>query len=236
MQDSPHSATTKHRRRRRWEWIGIIAFICLAVTAGMVRFAIGRAEPILRARVIETLSNRFNSKVELESFHVSVVHGVEVSGGGLKLFGKDDPNPYAPGVQPLISIQGFRFQTALSSLFRSPMHVDTVYVKGLELNIPPRQHRAQMTSMSSKTGKMTIYVDKFVCEDTKLVINTLNPGKPPLEFAIASLKMKDIGPGQPLQFNATLTNPKPVGDIQSSDYGYGIRTAFWFRFPPQRGA
>ena len=96
------------------------------------------------------------------------------------------------------------------------MHVDTVYVKGLELNVPPKEHRREMTSMSSKTGKMTIYVDKFVCENTMLVINTVNPGKPPLEFAISSLKMKDIGNGQPLQFNATLVNPKPVGDIQSN--------------------
>jgi len=215
MEPSPNNSTTR-RRRRLWVWIGIIAFICLAITAGMVRLVVARAGPIVRARVIETLSNRFHAKVELESFDVSVVKGIEVSGAGLKLFGKDDPNPYAPGVQPLIGIQAFRFQTALRSLFRSPMHVDTVYVKGLELNIPPSQHRAEMTGMSSKTGKMTIYVDKFVCEDTKLVINTINPGKPPLEFAISSLKMKDVGPGQPLQFDATLINPKPVGDIQST--------------------
>jgi hypothetical protein len=63
---------------------------------------------------------------------------------------------------------------------------------------------------------MTIFVDQFVCEDTKLLINTSKPGKPPLEFAIGDLKMKDIGPGQPSQFDATLVNPKPVGDIQSN--------------------
>jgi hypothetical protein len=206
----------KTGRSRLWKRIGAAVFVCLAVAAGVVRFVVARAEPILRTRVIETLSNRFNSKVELESFHVSVIDGVEVSGGGLKVFGKDDPNAYQPGVQPLISIQQFRFHTALRSLFRTPMHVDTVYVKGLELNIPPKDHRTEMTSMRSKTGKMTIYVDKFVCEDTKLEINTIKPGKPPLEFAIASLQMKDIGPGQPLQFNATLVNPKPVGDIQST--------------------
>jgi len=182
----------------------------------MVRFVIARAQPILRARVIETLSNRFDSKVELASFHVSVVDGIEVSGGGLKLFGKEDPNPSVPGVQPLIGIQEFRFKTALRSLFRSPMHVDTVFVKGMELNIPPKGSRGEMTNMGSRTRKMIIYVDKFVCENTKLVINTSNLGKPPLEFAIASLKMKDIGSGEPLQFNATLINPKPVGDIQSN--------------------
>jgi len=216
MQPSPQRAPRKPGRRRLWEWIGIVAFICLALAAGMVRFVIARAQPILRARVIETLSNRFESKVELESFRVSMLNGIEVSGGGLKVFGKDDPNPYESGIQPLILIHEFRFQTALRSLFRSPMHVDTVYVKGLELNLPPKGNRGEMRNMGARTGKMSIYVDKFVCEDTRLVINTANPGKPPLEFAISSLKMKDIGSGQPLEFNATLVNPKPVGDIQSN--------------------
>lgn len=206
----------KPGRRRLWQTIGIAVFICLAIVAGVARLVIARAEPILKKRVIETLANRFNSKVELETFHVSVSNGIEVSGGGLKLFGKQDPNPYEPGIQPLISIQEFSFQTALRSLFRTPMHVDTVHVKGLELNIPPQGSRGEMTKMQSKTGKMTIFVDKFLCENTRLVINTSVPNKPPLEFAIASLKMKDIGSGEPLQFYATLTNPKPVGDIQSN--------------------
>jgi hypothetical protein len=181
-----------------------------------VRLVMAHAEPILRGRIIETLSNRFHSKVELASFHVSVSSGVEVSGHGLKVFGATDPNPYEPGVQALIGVQEFRFQTGLLSLFRSPMHVGTVYVKGLELNIPPKEDRQEMTKMGSRAPKMTIFVDEFICEDAKLVINTSKPGKPPLEFAIGSVKMKDIGPGMPMQFNATLVNPKPVGNIQST--------------------
>jgi hypothetical protein len=214
-------APTKHTsgkssRRPLWQRIGIVVFICLAVLTVIARLVIARAEPILRTRVIQTLETRFNSKVELESFHVSVVNGIEVSGGGVKLFGKQDPNPYEQGIQPLIAIQQFRFQSSLRSLFRSPMHVDTVYVKGLELNIPPKGSRGEMTKMQSRTGKMSIFVDKFVCEDTRLIINTSVANKPPLEFAIASLKMKDIGAGEPLHFEATLTNPKPVGNIQST--------------------
>jgi hypothetical protein len=216
VQDSAQSFSVKPVRRRLWKWIGIIALILLVGAVVTVRLVMARAEPILRARVIQTLSNRFKSKVELASFHVSLVSGIEVSGGGLKIFGTSDPNPYEPGIQALIGIQEFRFQTSLRSLFRSPMHIDTVYVKGLELNIPPRGERQQMKPMDSGSGKMSIFVDKFVCEDTKLMINTSKPGKPPLEFAIGDLKMKDIGPGQPLEFKATLINPKPVGDIQSN--------------------
>jgi hypothetical protein len=216
VQVSAQSALNKPSRRRWWKWIAIVALVFLVGAAAAVRLVMDRAEPILRVRVIETLSNRFQSKVELGSFHVSVVNGIEVSGGGLKIFGTSDPNPSEPGVQALIGIQEFRFQTSLRSLFRSPMHVDTVYVKGLELNIPPKGDRQQMKKVDSGGGKMSIFVDKFVCENTKLLINTSKPGKLPLEFAIGDLKMKDIGPGQPLQFNATLVNPKPVGDIQSS--------------------
>src|SRR5580704_1373012 len=145
-----------------WKWIAVVGLVLLAAAAVALRLAIDRAEPILRARVIETLTNRFNSKVELASFHVSVVNGIEVSGGGLRIFGATDPNPYEPGIQALIAVQEFRFQTGLQNLFRSPMHIDTVYVKGLELNIPPKGERHEMANMGSKTRKMTIVVDRFV--------------------------------------------------------------------------
>jgi len=216
-QVSPKRTPKKAGRTLPWKWIGIVALIPLASGAIAVRLVIDRAEPILRARVIETLSNRFDGKVELASFDVSVRNGIEVSGTGLKIFGARDPNPYAPGVQALIGVQEFRFHTLLRSLFRSPMHIDTVYARGLELNIPPKEDRQEMTmtKMGSRTGKMTIVVDKFACENTRLIINTSKPGKAPLEFAISDLKMKDIGRGEPFQFDATLVNPKPVGNIHS---------------------
>jgi small-conductance mechanosensitive channel len=112
-----HSVTINTTREgRRWEYdlnlkgvqnlddlkslivktvsFALIFFVSVAVA---LRFVKEHAEPILRTRVIGTLSNRFNSKVELASFHVSVVNGIEVSGKGLKIFGATDPNPYEPG-------------------------------------------------------------------------------------------------------------------------------------------
>jgi hypothetical protein len=216
VQVSPTRIPKRPRRTLPWKWIGIVALILLTSGAIAARLVIDRAEPILRTRVIETLSSRFDGKVELASFDVSVMNGIEVSGAGLKIFGTKDPNPYEPGVQALIGVQEFRFHTLLRNLFRSPMHIDTVYVRGLELNIPPKGDRREMTTMESKTGKMKISVDKFACEDTRLIINTSKPGKAPLEFAISDLKMKDIGRGEPLQFDATLVNPKPVGSIHST--------------------
>jgi hypothetical protein len=207
----PPRKPTKHRL---WRWIAGILLLLIVPVAICVRIAIARAEPILRARVIETLAARFQSRVELAELHVWIADGLHVSGKGLQIYGVTDPNPYQPGVQPLLEIGEFEFQTGLSNLFRDHMHVDTVHVKGMLMNIPPKQQRQQMGSMR-KHAKIKIVVDKFECEDTKLVVNTLKPGKAPLEFDISNLRMKDIGPGQPMQFDATLTNPKPVGDIKS---------------------
>jgi hypothetical protein len=181
-----------------------------------IRIVITRAQPILRTRVIETLATRFKSRVELADLHVWIADGLHVEGKGLQIYGVTDPNPWQPGVQPLLSIGDFHFETALHNLFREPMHVDTVYVSGLIVNIPPAQQRQQMKDMRQRRGKMSIVVDHFVCVNTQLLINTLKPGKPPLQFDVKDLRMKDIGPGQPLRFDATLVNPKPVGDIQST--------------------
>lgn len=214
MQASAEPPSKKISRARIWKSLALVAVLFLGVAAVAVRYAITHAGPILRARVIQTLSNRFKSKVELSGFQVSVLHGIEVSGTGLEIHGARDPNAYQPGIQALINIREFRFSTSLRNLFHSPMHVDTVYVKGMVINLPPKQNRQEITRINSK--RLTILVDKFMFEDTVLLINTINPGKPPLEFAISELKMKDIGSGQPFRFDATLVNPKPVGDIHST--------------------
>jgi len=186
----------------------------VAVAAVTIGIAIYRAEPILKGRLIETLSARFHSRVELAGFHVSVAHGLRVSGEGLKIFGTSDLNIHKPGIQPLIAIEEFRFGASVLNLLHTPMRVHRVYLKGLELNIPPKEQEQE--GISLKGGKIKIYVDEFLCQQARLVINTLRPGRLPLEFDISNLQMKEIGPGQPLRFDATLVNPKPVGAIQSS--------------------
>lgn len=146
---------------------------------------------------------------------MGIANGLHVEGKGLKVYGVNDPNPSKPGIQPLFEIEGFHFQTALRNLFREPMNVDTIYVQGLTINIPPKNERKEMTGLKRQGLKTKITVDEFECVGTKLLINTSRPGKMPLEFDISNLRLVDIGPDLPFQFDATLVNPKPVGDIHS---------------------
>jgi len=219
MADSEHSteqnAPAKSTFGGRWRWIGGIAFLLIAAMA-VLGIVVYRAEPTLRAMVIETLSTRFKSKVELDAFHVSLLQGLQVSGAGLRIFGETDPNNYEPGFQPILNVGKFWFHMGIRDLFRSPVHVDTVYVTGLQLNLPPREHRSEMNKMGPKNGKMEIIVDKLICDKAQLVVNTLRPGKLPLEFDIENLTMTRVGPGQPMHFDANLTNPKPLGQVRST--------------------
>ena len=204
------------RRSRKSRWfLGILLAFLVTVSICVPIFII-RAQPILRSRVIETLSARFKSRVELAELHVWIANGLHVAGKGLQIYGATDPNPGQPGVQPLLNVPEFHFHTSLRNLFREPMKLDTVYVSGLTMNIPPKKDRPEIRSLRRQSHKMSIAVAHFVLSDTKLIINTEKPGKAPLEFDISDLRMSDIGRGQPLQFDATLINPKPVGHIHSA--------------------
>jgi hypothetical protein len=129
-----------------------------------------------------------------------------------------DPNNHEAGLQPIIDVSQFRFGMKIADFLRRPMHVDTVYVSGLRINVPPREQRAQVRRIEARAGKVAIIVNTFTCEDARLIINTLRTGKLPIEFDIASLKMSRVGDNTPLRFEAKLTNPKPTGQIFSAGY------------------
>ena len=216
MSDVQTPLPDRRTRQGRWHWIIAALLITTAILIVAGTITLSHAEPIVRKRVVDTLSARFGTDVALKEFHVSLSRGLQISGVGLNLYGVTDPNTHEIGIQPIISVAEFRFRTGIMDLFRSPMHVDIVYMKGMALNLPPREQRAQMRNLERRSAKIKILVDKFVCDGAVLVINTLKPGKLPLEFDIESLTMTKIGTNQPLHFDAKLLNPKPLGNVVSS--------------------
>jgi hypothetical protein len=194
-----------------------LAIAVVIVAIGLlvaVEVIVHRAEPILRARVIDTLQTRFDSRVELAEFDVSVMQGLQVSGRGLKLY----PNRL-PADKPLFAVDQFHFRTTWKDLMKTPMSVGYVRVDGLAINLPPKEQRHDMPKLQNKgQGKIKIYVEKIDINNATLVIGTNKPGKIPLDFEISHVELHSVGAGEPMHFDATLINPKPIGDIQSSGY------------------
>jgi hypothetical protein len=202
----------KHRRI----WIWIVASLLIAVVAlGVIgEVMVHRAAPILKGRVIETLSTRFNSRVELDEFNVSLVKGLEVSGNGLRIFPQDEVVA-AGATEPLISLGHFSFHADWMGLFAKPMHVGTVHVTGMAIHIPPREMRAQAPKGRRHIGQIKIVVDEIVFDDSKLVIGTLKPDKEPQDFEMSHIVMREVGPDAPWNYDATLVNSTPKGDIHA---------------------
>jgi hypothetical protein len=215
------------RQRPRWwrrPWlVGTAAvFVAAAILAGVgVRRVLREMEPLLRRKVVETLSARFHSPVELDRLDLSMSKGVVVTGGGLRILylagpTKPDARPNAP---PMLTVENFEFRTGWRELLRPTTRVVSVKVRGLQVNIPPKEERGvAMPDDPKRKGQpvLGIAVDTIECTDAKVVIETSAPGKKPLEFAISRLVLTDVGALKPFQYEAVLVNPKPVGNVRST--------------------
>jgi hypothetical protein len=219
---------------RRWRrpvfplWLsrlGAVVLVLLIVLGVAGEYVARNAEPMLRRRVIANLEDRFHSPVELDALHISLLHGLQVSGSGLRILyiaGPTQPDARPGNAPPMVSVKSFEFRSGLRELFEPTMRIVTVYVQGMQLNIPPKQQRGALLPKGAEDNpkprgqpRIGLVVDKIVCTDLTLTIETAKPDKPPLVFAIQNLTLTDVGLTKPLLFEASLVNPKPVGDIRA---------------------
>jgi hypothetical protein len=218
------SAAVTGRPLRRWiVWVGAAFVVLLVAGVIAVRWGLRQMEPMLRRKVVETLSARFHSPVELDRLSLSMSRGVMVTGGGLRILylagpTKPDARPNAP---PMLVVDNFEFGTEWRELLRPTTRVVSVKVRGLQVNIPPKEERgAAMPDDPKKKGQpvLGIAVDRIECTDAKVTIETSKPGKKPLEFAVKRLVLTDVGAKKPFNYEAELVNPRPVGDVHSTGH------------------
>jgi hypothetical protein len=219
-------------RGRRWvKWVAGVLLVALGVAAGIVDYGLHKAEPFLRTRLIEELEDHFHARVELDYFHVSLVNGLWAEGKGLRIW----PPAHVAGVgvpvgqgEPLIRLEEFRFHTALRYAPGKPIHVSVAELKGLRIDLPPRSHFEHATMEGAGNSEVaakprgamarlvSFEVDTMEVTGAELVMETSKPGKLPLDFQIARLKLINISSGGAMGFDAELTNPRPRGTIHST--------------------
>jgi len=221
---SEDAAPRRHPRwwRRRWFKIVVsLAIVGCIVFVAIAEYVIHNAEPILRQRVVETLSAHFHSPVELDHLDISLVKGIEVEGTGLRIQSLAGANqPDHPGNAPMLSVDHFAFRTRLRGLLHQPTRIAAVDVQGMELHIPPAGDRGHMFGPhdNKHQPKIALLVNEIRCNNVKLFIETNKPGKDPLEFDIQNLDLHDVGRSQPFTYTAELINPKPIGEIRASGH------------------
>ncbi len=207
-------APAQHRGKRLLLWLAVSLF-CLAAGLGVVaEMMLRRAGPILKARLTETLRTRFNSRVELDAFNVSVIHGIDASGAGLRIFAPDDV--IAAGErEPIIAIRDFGFHTSLRGFFEKPTRVSTVHISGMTITVPPGTMRGHARP-GSGAGKIKLVVDTLIFENSSLILQNSRPDKDPKIFELRHIEMRDYGAAFPLSYDAVLTNAIPRGNIHAT--------------------
>jgi hypothetical protein len=225
-------------RHRALKWVLGVVFVALIVLGVVVSIAIRHAEPMLRAAIVERLENHFHARVELDSFHVSLVNGLRAEGKGLRIWPPaqvggvnapgataaaepGEPNESSPAkqpgiVKPLIQIAEFRFHAPLRFRLGEPVKISVVELKGLDIDVPPKTHFAHNAAEHPEeqgSPRLSFEVENITCSRARLTLETDKPGKLPLEFDIAHINLNHVRPGAPMQFSAELTNPRPAGTI-----------------------
>ncbi len=217
---------TSFLRRHRWlQWAALSVVLVLITLAGIAAFLLHRAEPFVRASIVEAIQQHFHARVELDSFHMSLKDGLKAEGGGLRIWppaqvaGVNVPARIEPDL-PLISLAEFRFQAPLHFERGKPFHISTVELKGLDIHLPPRSHFIHGASPApgSKPSAFApgIEIDTIECADTRMVLDTDKPGKIPLEIPISHLTLTHVSSGGAMDFVADLTNPRPHGAVHTN--------------------
>ena len=219
-------------QRNRWlQWVAGGVLVTLAALAVIASILLHRAEPFLRARIVESLHDRFHARVELDGFHLSLAGGLKAEGHGLRIWppaqveGVTVP-PAAESGDPLIRLDEFRFHAPLYYLPGKALHISAVELKGLEIDLPPKSHFIHASNPTA--GKpaaaaqpISFGVDSLECTGAHFVLETSKPGKLPIDIAIARFKLTGsnggaIGRDSAMKFEAELTTPRPVGTVHST--------------------
>jgi hypothetical protein len=218
------------RPHRGLQWLAGGLLVLLAALGVAVSVVLHRAEPYIRARIVESLESRFHARVELDSFHMSLLHGLQAQGRGLRIWPPAQVEgvtvtPAADTTDPLIRLDQFSFRAPLHFQPGKPFHIFVVQLNGLDIHVPPKSHFHRPSDASPHSSAVapliSFALDKIECTSAHFVLETDKPGKLPLDFAIARFTLTGNGggairAGSVMRFEAELTNPRPVGLIHSA--------------------
>ncbi|HEY7790478.1 MAG TPA: AsmA-like C-terminal region-containing protein, partial [Vicinamibacterales bacterium] len=214
--------------RRTAGWLAIAA---IALLGAALWFSQGWLSNLARRELVSALENRFDATVHVQSLTIRLLPRVHVTGTGLELRhrGRTD-------IPPLIAIKQFAADAGLFEVLRQ--HISTVRVTGLTLALPPddgpsqpsgdrddrgdtggtsgQPDRGQKPASQSMIGGLVI--QDVIANQAVILLLPDKPDHQPLRFDISHLDVHHFQFDEPSSYTATLTNPKPKGDIACSGH------------------
>src|SRR6202011_3210850 len=210
-------ASEESGKPRARGWIVVLGTVLLIfiIPAALIYQRARDVDDVTRDWVVRALSERFESRVELESIHVTAFPEMSATGEKLAIYFHNRTD-----VPPLIEIRQFTFHLGFMGILRVPRHIRGVHLDNMVISVPPRGQSPgepappPVTKIKKPLPRITI--DQVVCDNTTLLILPKQSGKQPLDFDIHDLVLSSVGAGKPFSFRGNLTNAKPVGEIRTN--------------------
>lgn len=189
--------------------LGFIGFLIAAVAAF---YFFGR-KPLsnyVARTVLRSLQERFGSDAKFASLEISVYPSVHVTGTGLviRVPGRD-------AYPPLIRVKSFTLEGSVVQLMQPTPEFSRLHLEGLEIHIPPKDQALAHDVTHLETSHVRFKIGLVEANEAVLYVMGHSPERPGLEFDIHELRMKNFRSDASSSFHAVLTNPKPVGDIET---------------------
>jgi hypothetical protein len=215
----------RQTRNTSRKWLALLGAILLVlvVAAGFFAWRARHMDNFVRLWVIRSLTQHFQSRVELATLHVTGFPHIGVTGEDLTIYFHDRTD-----VPPIIHVDKFSFYLGWIALLRLPEHVSSANIESMTITIPPRgEKKDAKPDNPGKTNNVlsSLIVGEVICKNTVLITlpGKPDPGKPakePLEWDIHDLDLRAASVDKPFRFQGTLTNAKPKGEISTSgDFG-----------------
>lgn len=205
------------RRTRMWLLIALLGVVgAILIT---VALSIPLSSDTLKDRVIALLTEELESEVTIDTLEGRIFPRVAVSGTGVVIRHKGRTD-----VPALITIEGFEIRGSLRDLMQKPRRVAEVRLRGLQVKIPPGDdspHADKVEKSDAETDAeirrlQRVIIERFEAPDTIITLIPKRAGKQPKVFTVHHLVMDGLGVSQTIPYIATLTNPVPKGEIETS--------------------
>ena len=220
-------------RKKKWLLgIAAVAGLCIAALFIAAHRMAKEVEPYIRDQAVQYLEKRFDSDVEIGSLHISVPklsplqllgkdwHGAKARVEGERVILRHKGRTDIP---PLFRIKQFAFEIDLSILFDTAKRIPLVTVDGMEVNIPPKGERPGVATEQQREQKEDeaaedtgVIFDEVHIRNSRLTILPRDRRKAALQFVLHDIRLESAGKNVAMKYRASLKNPRPPGEIQSS--------------------
>jgi hypothetical protein len=189
--------------RLRWLKAAVLSGVGLALAA-VFFLLLAIYWPFRLDAVTKEFANESDSQVTAGSFHSTYFPHP-----GCVLEQVIFHHNQAPGARPLITVQRITIRGTFPGIFAR--HVKLILVEGMHILIPPLG-----TEPFKTPPRSAVVIDDLVADGTVLEVASRDAGTSPLQFSFRGLNISDVGSNVPAVFKATLSNPKPPGEITTT--------------------